>query len=85
MLYLLRENTVPLAKKTSKNQITLPKKVVEQFPDIDYFDVRVGEGAIVLYPVDIDSADRVREKLGELGIDEQDIRDAIRWARSQEG
>ena len=76
---------MPLAKKTSKNQITLPKKVVEQFPDIDYFDVRVGAGAIVLYPVDIDSADRVREKLGELGIDEQDIRDAIRWARSQEG
>ena len=66
---------MPLAKKTSKNQITLPKKIVEQFPDIDYFDVRVGEGAIVLYPVDVDNADRVREKLAELGIDEQDIRD----------
>lgn len=75
---------MPLAKKTSKNQITLPKKVVEQFPDIDYFDVRVGGGAIVLYPVDVDNADRVREKLDELGIDEQDIRDAIRWARSKE-
>jgi len=74
---------VPLAKKTSKNQLTLPKKVVEQFPDIDYFDVRVGDGAIVLYPVDLDRADRVREKLEELGIDEQDIRDAIRWARSK--
>lgn len=74
---------MPLAKKTSKNQLTLPKKVVEQFPDIDYFDVRVGDGAIVLYPVDLDRADRVREKLEELGIDEQDIRDAIRWARSK--
>ena len=75
---------MPLAKKTSKNQITLPKKVVEQFPDIDYFDVRVGEGAIVLYPVDIENADRVREKLDALGIDDQDIRDAIRWARSKD-
>ncbi|GMR24026.1 MAG: AbrB/MazE/SpoVT family DNA-binding domain-containing protein [Acidobacteriota bacterium] len=75
---------MPLAKKTSKNQITLPKKVVEQFPDIDYFDVRVGEGAIVLYPVDVDNADRVREKLDALGIDEQDIRNAIRWARSKD-
>ncbi len=75
---------MPLAKKTSKNQITLPKKVVEQFPDIDYFDVRVGEGAIVLYPVDVDNADRVREKLDALGIDEQDIREAIRWARSKD-
>ena len=72
-----------MAKKTSKNQITLPKKIVEQFPDIDYFDVRVGEGAIVLYPVDVDNADRVREKLNALGIDAQDIRDAIRWARSK--
>jgi len=75
---------MPLAKKTTKNQITLPKKVVDQFPDVDYFDVRVGEGAIVLYPVDVDNADRVREKLDELGIDEQAIRDAIRWARSKE-
>lgn len=75
---------MPLAKKTSKNQITLPKKVVEQFPNIDYFDVRVGEGAIVLYPVDVDNADRVREKLDALGIDEQDIRDAIRRARSKD-
>ncbi len=74
---------MPLAKKTSKNQITLPKKVVEQFPDIEYFDVRVGEGAIVMYPIDVNKADRVREKLDELGIDEQDIRDAIRWARSK--
>ncbi len=73
-----------LAKKTSKNQITLPKKIVEQFPDIDYFDVRVGEGTIVLYPVDVDNAGRVREKLEELGIGDQDIRDAIRWARSKE-
>ncbi len=73
-----------LAKKTSKNQITLPKKIVEQFPDIDYFDVRVGEGTIVLYPVDVDNAGRVREKLEELGIGDQHIRDAIRWARSKE-
>jgi len=75
---------MPIAKKTTKNQITLPKKVVDQFPDIDYFDVRVGEGAIVLYPVDVHNADRVRDKLDELGINDEDIRDAIRWARSKE-
>ena len=28
-----------LAKKTSKNQITLPKPVAEAFPDAEYFDV----------------------------------------------
>lgn len=74
---------MPLAKKTSKNQITLPKRIADQFPGIDYFDVRVGDGAIVLYPVDVDNADRVREKLDQLGIDDEDIQDAIRWARSK--
>jgi hypothetical protein len=28
-----------LAKKTSKNQITLPKAIVQQIPATDYFDV----------------------------------------------
>jgi len=28
-----------LAKKTTKNQITLPKKVVARFTDVEYFDV----------------------------------------------
>ena len=28
-----------LAKKTSKNQLTLPKAVVSRFPDVDYFEV----------------------------------------------
>jgi hypothetical protein len=32
-----------IAKKTSKNQLTLPKKVVEQFPDVEYFDLSVDE------------------------------------------
>ena len=32
-----------IAKKTSKNQLTLPKKVVERFPDVEYFDVRVDD------------------------------------------
>ena len=30
-----------LAKKTSKNQITLPKAIVNAFPDAQYFDVRI--------------------------------------------
>ena len=37
-----------LAKKTSKNQITLPKKVVEAQPPTEYFDVTVREGEEVL-------------------------------------
>ncbi len=77
---------MPLAKKTSKNQITLPKKVASQFPGIEYFDVRCENGAIVLYPValdNLDKADRVREKLEGLGITDKDIGDAIAWARDK--
>jgi len=31
-----------LAKLSSKNQITLPAKIVRGFPDIEYFDVGFG-------------------------------------------
>lgn len=72
-----------LAKKTVKNQITLPKKIVEQLPTTDYFDVRLESGAVVLRPVEVDRSARVREKLAELGITEQDVRDAVRWARGK--
>jgi len=70
-----------LAKKTAKNQITLPKKVADQFPATDYFDVRTERGEIVLRPVDPDALGRVQRKLEELGIRQRDIRAAVTWAR----
>lgn len=70
-----------LAKKTSKNQITLPKAVVRHFPDVDYFDVREEAGRIVLAPVRPSRADEVRDKLKRLGITEADVTDAVEWAR----
>jgi hypothetical protein len=41
-----------LAKRTSKNRITLPKRIVDQLPAADYFEVAIEEGKIVLRPVD---------------------------------
>ena len=70
-----------LAKKTSKNQITLPKKIVEQFPDVDYFDGSEEKGRIILLPVQQKKADRVRDKLAEMGIVAEDISAALDWAR----
>ena len=29
-----------LAKKTSKNQITLPKEIASKFQGVDYFDIK---------------------------------------------
>jgi hypothetical protein len=76
-----------LAKKTSKNQLTLPKEIVKEFPDVDYFDATVKGRAIVLTPVKITpldtSIEMVREKMARLGIDETDVRDAVKWARKR--
>ena len=72
-----------ISKKTSKNQITLPKRIVSQFPECDYFDVTAEEGRIVLRPVDPDALGKVQRKLEELGIREHDVEDAVAWARER--
>ena len=74
-----------LAKLTSKNQLTLPKAAVSAVGASEYFDVEVRQGQIVLTPVRIQRGDAVRAKLDELGITEQDVADAVRWARSTAG
>jgi hypothetical protein len=71
-----------LAKLTSKNQLTLPKAAVEAVGAVEYFDVAVREGQIVLTPVRIQRGDAVRAKLAALGLADADVADAVRWARS---
>ncbi len=70
-----------LAKMTAKNQLTLPKAVTRAVGDPQYYEVRMESGQIVLTPVRIQRADAVRAKLAELAISDQDVVDAIAWAR----
>lgn len=70
-----------LAKKTAKNQITLPKKIADNFPGIEYFDIRAEKDRIILKPLRADRSDEVRKKLKTLKIGEEDIADAVAWAR----
>jgi hypothetical protein len=70
-----------LAKRTSKNQLTLPKAVVEAVGNPTYFDVATDRGRIILTPARVGHADAVRAKLAELGIGEDDVTAAIGWAR----
>jgi hypothetical protein len=70
-----------LAKLTSKNQLTLPKSVTNAVGAVEYFEVHAKGGQIILTPVRIQRADSVRAKLAELDIAEQDIADAVAWAR----
>lgn len=74
-----------LAKKTSKNQLTLPKEIVKDFPNVEYFDVAVNKSRIVLTPLKLSPANvslgMIREKMKKLGITEGDVTDAVKWAR----
>ncbi|HEX9648301.1 MAG TPA: AbrB/MazE/SpoVT family DNA-binding domain-containing protein [Alphaproteobacteria bacterium] len=70
-----------LAKLTSKNQLTLPKAVLEAVAKADYFDVVAEDGRIVLTPVRVARAEAVRAKLRELGVDPKDVAAAVGWAR----
>ena len=74
-----------LAKKTSKNQLTLPKEIVGNFPGIDLFDAVVEDNRIVLTPVRVTpvtaSLEGVRAKMEKLGVSPEDVTEAVRWAR----
>lgn len=70
-----------LAKLTAKNQLTLPKSITKEIGETEYFEVRVQNGEVILTPVKIQRADAVRAKLAALDLSEQDISDAIAWAR----
>jgi len=76
-----------LAKKTSKNQLTLPKEITKEFPDVEYFDIKVRDKKIILVPVRITPLDMtlegIRSKIEKLGITEKDVTDAIKWARQR--
>ena len=77
-----------LAKLTTKNQITLPRKVVQEFVGIEYFDADVQDGRIVLVPVRMQPVDAtltgIRAKMKKLGIMPADVTEAVQWVRSKE-
>jgi bifunctional DNA-binding transcriptional regulator/antitoxin component of YhaV-PrlF toxin-antitoxin module len=77
-----------LAKKTSKNQLTLPKEIANRFPGIDLFDATIEDNRIVLVPVKVKpvstSLESIREKMERLGIAEKDVEGAVRWARKRQ-
>jgi len=70
-----------LAKLTVKNQLTLPKAVVKRFGGVEYFEVSTDGSTIQLKPLRPSRLDEVWAHLEKLGITEQDVGDAVRWAR----
>jgi hypothetical protein len=74
-----------LAKITAKNQITIPKKIIEQLPDVEYFEVVLKDGVVMLKPLKVydTSLERIRTKVKKLGLQENTVKEAIEWARSK--
>ena len=73
-----------LAKLTSKNQITLPIDLLRQLPRVEYFEASVDGGTIVLRPVQVVPAldlERVRDAVAAAGAHQDDVADAVAWAR----
>jgi hypothetical protein len=79
----MKETAVMLAKITSKNQLTLPKSITNELGPVEYFEVEIQNGQVVLTPVRIQRADAVRAKLAELNLTDKDVNDAVAWARER--
>jgi len=75
-----------LVKLSPKNQITVPRKILDQLPDARYFEVELKDGVVVLKPVQVVEAnlEQIRAKMKKLGLKEDSVAEAIRWARSKQ-
>ena len=74
-----------LAKVTSKNQITIPKKIMDQLPGTQYFDVELRDGIVTLKPLVTYDTDleKIRSKMKKLGLTQDSVGEAIKWARKK--
>jgi bifunctional DNA-binding transcriptional regulator/antitoxin component of YhaV-PrlF toxin-antitoxin module len=74
-----------LAKITTKNQITIPKKIIDRMPDVKYFDVELKDGFIMMKPLKFYDTDleQIRFKIKKLGLKQNNVAEAIKWARSK--
>ncbi|MGD8950804.1 MAG: AbrB/MazE/SpoVT family DNA-binding domain-containing protein [Desulfobacterales bacterium] len=74
-----------MAKLTSKNQITIPKKIIEQLGATRYFQVELQEGVILLKPLKTFDTDlvKIRSKIKKLGLTPDSVGEAVKWARSK--
>ena len=70
-----------VAVLTGDNQLTIIDGVLGEFQYGDYFEVVIDNGRIVLTPIEPDSIEAVWARIEALGITEDDVVDAVKWAR----
>jgi len=74
-----------LAKVTSRNQITIPKKIMNQLPNAQYFDMELKDGVVIMKPLVVYDTDleKIRSKMKQLGLKPNTVREAVKWARKK--
>jgi hypothetical protein len=61
-----------LIKLGSKNQITVPRKILDQLPHTKYFEMQLKDGTLILKPVEVveTNLEQIRQKMNNLGLKE---------------
>lgn len=78
---LATDPALEVAILTAGNQLILPDSLTAAYPEVTCFTV-VDEGErIILIPVPPGSIKAAWEKIAAQDLTEQDIADAVRWAR----
>ena len=72
-----------VAVLTGDNQLTIIDGVLGEFQTGDYFEVAIDDGRIVLTPIEPSPIEEVWAKITALGITEDDVADAVQWARGR--
>ena len=81
--YSLPQGIKMIATLTSKNQLTLPKALMSQFLGVRRFEVTARGDEIVLTPAKTMELESAWAKMEALGLTEQDVADAVVWARQK--
>ena len=79
------ERQLLVAVFTDGNQLALSNEIVAQLQlqHGDYFEVQIEDERIVLTPIQDSTMETIWAKIEALGITEQDVADAVEWARGR--
>jgi hypothetical protein len=59
-----------LIKLSSKNQVTVPRRLLAELPSTKYFEVELENGALVMKPVELveTKLEQIQRKMTDLGL-----------------
>ena len=70
-----------VAVLTADNQLTIIDGVLGEFQRGDYFEVAIDDGRIILTPIEPSPIETVWATVAASGATEDDVADAVKWAR----